>query len=715
MTKNIGKKDCKSCGRKDCRGCGRKDCKKKGGLLDPGIDDGIYHFGDNFTIDIFADLEGNMPDEIEKLTNIDENKDRAIVFTGDLLDRGAKSIHNLKYMLNLKETYNDRVVLTCGNRDLNKIRCYREFSVDYIERIIGKTKNKGKEAWEIFKIIIDKYDMQDERKKGHFKFRFSAKQNEEYIALKGIWSKYGSEIIFVDAYSDDLEKRVNYIYSDTFGAPNQVDFFKEEFEELFKIYENYNKFRQREQKPGEYTDTKKQFYDKYIHLFIITMNIIMGVHWNGNIIPETFNDYNGLYIRYLQKCHIMSKITINDKLIIAAHSGIPYDVNNNRFIIPLSIGRDYSNLSIEKKKELIANLNERAAVVNNEIMVEDAAYYDFGVKYENGVGSGYIIPEPDNIGRNYPNINIENIAFLNKELTRFLNKFKTQIIKDEDPSFKEEFKKYIAMTAACLDECNRWKNDKTPEHSSTFSPIVSINSLSEKGPLKYKNIPIFLNRRFNEYKKIYNIFAHQPAGLLPSFSKVDNNGQTTYHINLDISKAEDSRGISNLKSYAYLSITHDSHKFIGKTIAKQKISLLTNVNGNDSEMTCSKEEEEIAIKIDNYEISLDDYGIIFKTYKIDDTKKYPIILHSTDDKTYYGMCSQNFQLLKYSKNTDEQQKQVGGISKKYKKSEKRFMNGKRKMVIYTGKRGAEYVKVKGVFISLAKYKKIISKDVKKIK
>jgi hypothetical protein len=155
MTKNIGKKDCRGCGRKDCRGCGRKDCKKKGGEL--GINDGIYHFDDNFEINFFADLEGNMPDEIINLTDLanTNNSNRAIVFTGDLLDRGAKSIRNLKYMLNLKETYRDRVVLTCGNRDLNKIRCYREFSVDYIENIIMRPGNKEKEAWEIFKIIIE--------------------------------------------------------------------------------------------------------------------------------------------------------------------------------------------------------------------------------------------------------------------------------------------------------------------------------------------------------------------------------------------------------------------------------------------------------------------------------------------------------------------------------------------------------------------------------
>jgi hypothetical protein len=698
MTKNIGRKGCKSCGKKDCRGCGRKDCKKKGGAL--GINDGIYNFDDNFEINFFADLEGNMPDEIVKLTKLANNSNRAIVFTGDLLDRGAKSIRNLIYMLNLKETYEDRVVLTCGNRDLNKIRCYREFSVDYIERIIGRKDNREREAWEIFKIIIDEYDMKDRdsyirREEGHFKFRFSAEQNEEYIALKGIWSNYGSEANFQGTYPDDLKERVNYIYKDTFGAPNQVDFFKEEFEELFKIYENYNICRQNE-KRQTYTDTKEQFYNKYIHLFIITMNIIMGVHWihgfgdpdinpdwyYNSVIANAFKDYNGLYIRYLQKCHIMSKITINDKLIIAAHSGIPYDDETKKFIIPSKIGR-----------------------------------------------------EDDGDSSNESNINIENnIASLNEELTNFLKKVKPQYIKDDKYStlfeFKEEFKKYIAMTAACLNECDKWKEDTTYTHSSKFSPIVAINSLNYKGPLKYKDSPILLDSNFNNYKKIYNIFGHQPAGLLPSLSKVTNNvsGQATYHIDLDISKAENTGGISNLESYAYLRITRDSHKFIGKTIAKQNISLLTNIEG-ESSLTGAIQSMDIMIP--QYEISLDKYDMMFEKYKTKDRAnndiEYEIILHSLDKKkTYYGMCSQNFQLLKYLKNTDLEdytdyqykvieQQQVGGISKKYKKSEKRFMNGKRKMVIYTGKRGAEYVKVKGVFISLAKYKKIISKDVKKIK
>jgi hypothetical protein len=46
----------------------------------------------------------------------------------------------------------------------------------------------------------------------------------------------------------------------------------------------------------------------------------------------------------------------------------------------------------------------------------------------------------------------------------------------------------------------------------------------------------------------------------------------------------------------------------------------------------------------------------------------------------------------------------GGKIKIYTKSIKRFMYGKRKMVIYVGKRGGEYVKVKGEYVSLAKFR-----------
>ncbi len=695
--------------------------KKKGG--NDGINYGMYNFEDGVEIYFFADLEGNMPKEIKELININDdesgtqiklNKNHAIVFTGDLIDRGEKSIRNLKNMLKLKTENKTRVVLTCGNRDLNKIRCYQEFAVDAIKKILMKKYDKTtnlKTPAEIFTIIINEYiniNTEGYNDLNDFTFTNSSIYLEEFVNVKGIWTKYGqtpegedaqneSELLkFTDVYTNDLKERVNYIYANTFGSPNQVDFFKKEFEELFGIYSYYSKNAPYEREQLNEND----FYNKYIHLIIITMNMIMGKRWDNdhNNIDErlidVFNDYKGLYIRYLEKCHIMSNITIGNKLIITSHSGIPYDDTMKRFIIPRDIGKSSAD-----------DLNE---------------------------------------------INIENIVFLNSELTKFLTDFNQYFNNKPDnintdsfkENFKENFKKYIAMTGSCLDECNkRIKDDGQKTIKSQFSPVVGIHSLNDRGPLKYRGKPIILDCRFNKYNKIYHIFGHQPAGLLPSFSTAENeqNTQITYHIDLDISKAENTGGTSNSKSYAYLKITKDEHRFVGKTNAINKIiynlikekeektedinKIIYLIKEEEKKTEDIKEEEKTdGISLDYY-ISLDAYDIKYETYKVtikdkvtekDKTYIYDIIFHSVDNITYYGMCSQNFQLLKYVPKNDPINN--GGRSNKYKKSEKRFINGKRKMVIYTGKRRGEYVKVKGVFISLAKYKKILSnKAAKKTK
>ena len=101
---------------------------------------GFYNFENDTTVYCFSDIESNMPPEIknlmfstnDKTTNIDYtpidllSNNKAIVFTGDLIDRGAYTVRNLLNMLKLKKTYQDNVILICGNRDINKIRMYHE-------------------------------------------------------------------------------------------------------------------------------------------------------------------------------------------------------------------------------------------------------------------------------------------------------------------------------------------------------------------------------------------------------------------------------------------------------------------------------------------------------------------------------------------------------------------------------------------------------------
>ena len=72
---------------------------------------------------------------------------------------------------------------------------------------------------------------------------------------------------------------------------------------------------------------------------------------------------------------------------------------------------------------------------------------------------------------------------------------------------------------------------------------------------------------YSIYKNRYNIFGHQPSGLLPYMYKVTNDDIFSYHLDLDISKAENIGGISNKISYVYLKITKDEDLLIGKTVS----------------------------------------------------------------------------------------------------------------------------------------------------
>ena len=134
--------------------------------------------------------------------------------------------------------------------------------------------------------------------------------------------------------------------------------------------------------------------------------------------------------------------------------------------------------------------------------------------------------------------------------------------------------------------------------------------------------------------------------------------------------------------------------------------------------------------IDNYkDVTIDSYcenSRVDVTYNIDTkidtkiyTKKYTSTLFTVDimkeEKKYYGMFL--FTLVETNKdikpNTDIETillpyKGGRGKRKIYTKSIKRFLYGKRKMVIYVGKRGGEYVKVKGEYMSLAKFNKKIN-------
>ena len=644
------------------KGKGKKG-KSKGKNMRGGAIGGNYEFT-NDEIYFFSDLEGNMPDGIkelmfettltdgEKIFEMDEKgiieipkslENKVIVFTGDLIDRGEYSIRNLRRMLALKEKAGNegRVILLCGNRDTNKIRMYHECHIKAIEDNILRNK---KEIITVTNIISKLKDIQEDTQ-----FTNNGEDIATIINITGILKNLNTARTYDDnfkkSYTDDIS-RIENMYSNTLGSPNQVENFKKEFKVLFGIG---NVFEE----------------DKITLLkFIAMMNMVMGKIWGAGVLPTILEPYNGLYIKYLQQCHIMASITIGDKLCFASHAGIPYKdkektiESEGSFYIPIEIGKVPSPMQDHR--------------INNGV-----ATYTSTTKYT--ISHYYYINNIDNLNRSFDD-------FITKKFT------------NGNTVIDDEYKKYVAMSA----NCDIQSIDGT-ELSAYASPIVSRKNIEEVKDKKNLSLDKFI-KKGSKTTKVYNIFGHQPSGLLPYISKTDVvDGITSYHIDLDISRAE---GIdSNKESYVYLKMTNDKDMLFGKIESKNKHDI---INGEVNTM----DTEDTAISF-NYEVALDTYclnSIVDVEYTKptnDGEITFPLsTLFTVDNTKYYGMFGIT---LVETGNKNKFLKGGRGKTRIYTKSIKRFLYGKRKMVIYVGKRGGEYVKVKGEYMSLAKFNKKINK------
>ena len=600
---------------------------------------GIYTFTNDTEVTngnevyFFSDLEGNMPVGIKNLM-FNENYEplslgnKVIVFTGDLIDRGEYSIRNLKRMIALKEANPKNVILICGNRDTNKIRMYPECHIQAIEQQILNGKDKDVDAiLGILQGIPDDASI----------FTNNLNAIREIIDIKGINGPTDVRPVFTEIYSDDIS-RITKMYSNTLGSPKQIEFFALEFGVLFE--KGFGK-------------------DNTLLKFIAMMNMVMGKVWDDNVLPAILVPYNGLYIKYLQQCHIMASITIDTKLCIVSHAGIPYDETLKTFYIPTEIGVIPSPKIKEDTKVLYGDL-----ITTQTSSTNNPHYYK-----------------------------ISNIESLNTDFTAFIERIKGGNIA------YTEYKKYVAMSANC--------DDKVAPYTAYASPIVSQKDFDEVKNKKGLSLDKY---KTGNITKVYNIFGHQPSGLLPYISR--GIYIHTYHIDLDISRAENPI-ISNQKSYVYLKITENEDLLFGKTDANNTYHHITGKD-EDIEVDLDTKEKTVvkanAIVIDySNGIQLDSYcdNVLQAKYttEVQNTKNratFTSTLFTIDNTKYYGMFS--WTLVEYDK-TGLKGGRRKTKTKVYTKSIKRFLYGKRKMVVYVGKRGGEYVKVKGEYVSLAKFRR----------
>lgn len=130
----------------------------------------------------------------------------SIVFLGDTVDKGPDNIKALKFFIHLKETYQDRVVLIMGNRDINKLRLLWELED-------GSLDLQGEDRFALDKFRLSSWED-----------NFAAWLQKGANLIDGIAVPYthGKDV------ANDKILKLKWLLQNTFGAPAAFDDFKKE-------------------------------------------------------------------------------------------------------------------------------------------------------------------------------------------------------------------------------------------------------------------------------------------------------------------------------------------------------------------------------------------------------------------------------------------------------------------------------------------------------
>lgn len=462
----------------------------------------------------FSDLEGCYPTGVTEIVDkCKKNPATGVVFIGDAPDRGEQSITLLKEFAALPE---ERSILVCGNRDLNKIRLGHEC---WIEAIAEKLDQKTS--------MVDMLSFINDNNSDKLTFTLDADFLGHTIARKGIFAGNVNEVFLDD------HMRIPQIYSKTMGSGNQVQYFANEFNTLFGNLIKPYKFK--------YDTNPKD--NKTLHLFIAMMNMVMGFVWPKNILHTDFSEYNGLYVKYLMKCVLIETFKFQDKLCFVTHSGIPYKGDN--FVISETLGQ---LPAVEKNASGKSTTKLKISSIKNRISVINQKFKDF--------------LELNFVGKVRTNTQVPTNAKYSQ--TSFVKYFEFLTRKAKNASID-----FYTLMSAASGEGNVDIHVMDDKVNSELSPIVTSVSI-DKGPWYFKEnkkgLAKFLNAEIlTGINSVFNISGHQPVGLLPEIEDVVETGSsiTTYHVRLDISKAEDLNK-SDVDAWTCIYFEKDSVRVCGR-------------------------------------------------------------------------------------------------------------------------------------------------------
>ena len=227
--------------------------------------------------------------------------------------------------------------------------------------------------------------------------------------------------------------------------------------------------------------------------------MIMAFNWTDDELPKYLSQFNGLYIKYLEQCHVISIFNMGEKYGILSHSGYPkkltypfgYDADSRNEAMNFQKGTLASIIpEIESEKmELITQVQDKKLNMYNydiDYMINKFVHLTAGTTFENPIGAK---------SSNSP------VVWGQTTNTNERTNIKAQIKGGESFKGGEGFRSWIERDV---------QNEKNKIHMYVNDETENIIS--------------------------YNIFGHAPQYFNPTlYRKTTGN---TLHVNLDISKIE---------------------------------------------------------------------------------------------------------------------------------------------------------------------------------
>jgi hypothetical protein len=521
-----------------------------------------------------SDLEGYSPTELlPDYEKIKKDKKNTIIFCGDLIDStitGQKDIlgsiksRKSKNIINIFDiVMNHNILLTFGNRDLNKIKVgpLTELAMIFVQ----SSELKDKASFELVKKLVNEFN------KGKINLDYTTYETLNNSISTFKWVQKMSN--WYPFWGGALKDKINY-WKDDREPIDASGFFDRRFQKIF------GKDTARGTMSAEY--------------LLETIPLELGLYRVGD------NNYNAFVVLAVFKSMLQKKkfIDTNNKLSNFFYPDKSKEVSKDVINTSLFEGLLYTMFTDRKNDMIIKMCNCDSVSTKFDkfcVCKKDLPMYLFS---HGGISSDIInkdtldelsnllknsttttlvdkLTDANKLGGYYANIqsanaNIKTNEDIINKIRYFNEKMKRTIqdIFDEDYTtiFKPTNNMLLLLIASATFKCEPFYTKVSDEATATreceklgITNILKTSSdfISTMAGIKNlrNNEKIFFNNN-----TLYNIFGHSPNGFGPTIDLFENNKNKTYLINLDTSNtflSSDVNKYDEKNTYSYIKIENN--------------------------------------------------------------------------------------------------------------------------------------------------------------